>query len=81
MRRALVVGGLAMLVVAGPAEARGHHAGRPHAPRAGGRHHAGMAEIKPIRAFGPAEFRPYEPPKPVRPFSYLDHERRDRKPR
>jgi hypothetical protein len=76
MRRALAVGALAALVVAGVAEARGHRLGGVHAPHAGGRHRSAIGEIKGVRSLGPAEFRPYEPARPLKPFSYVDHERR-----
>jgi hypothetical protein len=36
---------------------------------------------RPIKTLGPSEFRPYEPAKPLKPFSYVDHERRGRKSR
>jgi hypothetical protein len=80
MWRALALGALAVLV-AGAAEARGRRLGAVHTPHAGGRHRPAMGEIKGVKTLGPAEFRPYEPAKPLKPFSYLDHEKRSRKPR
>jgi hypothetical protein len=78
MRRpGLAAAALLALALAGSAEARG----QAHAPRIVGHHRAGMGEIKPIKSLGPSEFRPYEPAKPLKPFSYVDHERRGRKPR
>lgn len=81
MRRAMAVGALLGLLVAGVAQAGGHRSTTPRAPRAGGHRHAGVGEIRPIKSLGRSEFRPYEPAKPLKPFSYLDHERRGRKGR
>jgi hypothetical protein len=77
MRRLGLSVALLALVLAGACEARSY----AHAPRIGGRHRAGVGEIKPIKTLGPSEFRPYEPAKPLKPFSYVDHERRGRKSR
>jgi len=73
MYRALIAALALALGAGGASEARVHRAPTAHVPRhkaasARPRHHAGIAEIKPL---GPTTFRPV---KRYKGFSYLEHE-------
>lgn len=74
MRRALVLGLAAAVTVSAAAQARGHGAkdfgGAYKAPAAGRHRHASPAKIE---SLGPSTF---EPVKPYKGFSYLDHGKR-----